>query len=69
MSTVSAIALAITALLFPFDLTKVAGLAALPWANLAVRFALVAGAFGSAVAAVVGLVRFFVRVFRGEVEV
>lgn len=69
MSALSAVALAVTAALFPFDLTRVAPLSALPWVNLAVRFALFAGAFGGALSAVVNLVRFFVRVFRGEVGV
>lgn len=68
MSAAGALALLVVAQVFPIDLSMVPGLGAFPWINLVARVALIAAAFGSAVGAVVNLVRFFARVFKGEVE-
>ncbi len=68
MSAASVLALIVIAQIFPIDLSSVPGIGALPWLNLAVRVALIAAAFGSAIGTIVNVVRFFARVFKGEME-
>lgn len=61
--------LAVVVQQFPFDFTRIPEVsAAAPWINPAARIVLLAAIAGSAIGVLVNVIKFFVKVFRGDFE-